>query len=561
MGHVTLFMTGELHNRTALKQQLREHGHEIDRGSDIELVGRLYLAQGKAFIQQLQGAFIIAVWNATQQELILANDRFGLYPLLYAHYQQTFVFAPEMKAILNLPNFQKSLNQTALAEYMRFQQVLGQKTFFEAITLLRYASLLTYNAQTNRLTVEPYWDFSDITPLPHMSMAEATEEGSRLLDEAISIMAPSHQRTGVYLTGGMDSRLILGCLIRQQAPPPTITYGQQNSRDVVFARKTAKKVGSPHHWFDLPNGQWVADYADLHLTLTEGWNNWVHSHGITTLAQVREIIDVNLTGWMVDTSIGGCGTWWTEPIGQVQDETALKTMFYQFYNQKQTWPGITDIEERFLYTPAYAQALSGLAATSFFTELDKFSQYDFRQRLELFVQTNHNLRLTFPHLQMARSFFEVRAITGYYPLAELIIGIPTHKREHRALERSLLNHISPSLAMIPWSKDNILITERTIPRTIHKLATRLMGRVNQHLYPIFNDPQTLYADYESYLRTDLHDWAKAILFDERTLDRGIFNPDFLHAIWNRHQSGHELHTIGKIAPLMTYEMMLRRYYD
>jgi len=78
---------------------------------------------------------------------------------------------------------------------------------------------------------------------------------------------------------------------------------------------------------------------------------------------------------------------------------------------------------------------------------------------------------------------------------------------------------------------------------------------------LFSRRATLYADYENYLRNELRSWAEGILFDNRTLERGIFNPEFLRSIWDRHLSGRELHTIGKIAPIMTYEMMLRRFYD
>jgi len=63
------------------------------------------------------------------------------------------------------------------------------------------------------------------------------------------------------------------------------------------------------------------------------------------------------------------------------------------------------------------------------------------------------------------------------------------------------------------------------------------------------------------LCSDLREWGESILFDERTLERGIFSPAFLRSIWARHQSGQEMHTIGKIAPIMTYEMMLRRLHD
>jgi asparagine synthase (glutamine-hydrolysing) len=78
---------------------------------------------------------------------------------------------------------------------------------------------------------------------------------------------------------------------------------------------------------------------------------------------------------------------------------------------------------------------------------------------------------------------------------------------------------------------------------------------------IFPERTTLYADYENYLREELRDWAEEILYDRRTVERGIFNPTFVRTLMGRHLSGKEQWTIGKIAPIITYEMMLRRLYD
>jgi len=78
---------------------------------------------------------------------------------------------------------------------------------------------------------------------------------------------------------------------------------------------------------------------------------------------------------------------------------------------------------------------------------------------------------------------------------------------------------------------------------------------------IHQKPDTLYADYENYLRNDLKSWGESILFHPSVKEHGIFNPAFIQSIWERHQSGLEEWTIGKIAPIMTYEMMLRRFMD
>ena len=77
--------------------------------------------------------------------------------------------------------------------------------------------------------------------------------------------------------------------------------------------------------------------------------------------------------------------------------------------------------------------------------------------------------------------------------------------------------------------------------------------------PLFPNLDTLYADYENYLRDDLLPWAEDLLADEKLNEHGIFDPDFVHTLLNRHLSRMEEWTIGKIAPVMTYEMMLNRF--
>ncbi|UCE48050.1 MAG: hypothetical protein JSW47_20935, partial [Phycisphaerales bacterium] len=160
--NLMVFLSGEFYNTAELRRDLKAKGHCFQDDSDIELLLRLYEARGEQFIHGLEGAFVLAIWNRSQRELIIANDRFGLYPLYYAHYDSKLVFAPEMKGILCDPDFRQELNMTALAEYMRFQHLLGDKTFFEGLNLLPNATLLRYNTQTDHLAVEPYWDFSRI---------------------------------------------------------------------------------------------------------------------------------------------------------------------------------------------------------------------------------------------------------------------------------------------------------------------------------------------------------------------------------------------------------------
>ena len=139
--------------------------------------------------------------------------------------------------------------------------------------------------------------------------------------------------------------------------------------------------------------------------------------------------------------------------------------------------------------------------------------------------------------------------------------LPPELRREKKLYRTIIQKEMPRLAYIPYDRDRKLPTTRKAIRTVHGTSVRVQSRINRHLRPIFNERKTLYADYEGYLRNELRPWAESILYDPRVEARGLFDVGFLRTLMERHCSGLEEWTVGKIAPLITYEMMLRRYYD
>jgi asparagine synthase (glutamine-hydrolysing) len=555
--NLMVFLSGELYGTRELRRDLKADGYHFRDDSDSELILRLFQEKGKQVVHDLEGMFVLAIWNRSQQEVIIANDRFGLYPLLYAHYNGKFVFAPEMKWILCDPEFHKELDLTALAEYMRFQHLLGDKTFFTGLKLLPNASLLSYNVQTDCLTVQPYWDFSHIPQLPAtLTFSDSVEEAGRLLKAAVDKLTEGDHRLGVYLSGGVDSRVILGLMNRDISPITTITFGQRGCRDVVYAQAIAAKMSTKHHYYEFTNGEWVKDFADFHLELTEGFHSWIHAHGISILDQVRPLIDVNLTGF------GGAAIDWEDlALLQAPDDLAFLNHLFHILNQKTTWPSLDDIEERLLFSPRLSSLMRGLAFDSLRTELAKYDHLPYEQRAACFARFNPARRLFQYYTVFHRSHFEIRFPFCDYRYNDFVYALPSEMLSERRLRRAIiLNRLRP-LARIPYDKDNLPITEHEVSRIKAKLVQRSKSFVNRYVAPVFPEYSTLYADYENWLRNELRDWGENILLGERTLRRDIFNPEFLRSLWLRHQSGLEVHTIGKIAPLMTYEMMLREFYD
>ncbi|UCC65209.1 MAG: hypothetical protein JSV36_09310 [Anaerolineae bacterium] len=550
---VALVMAGEFYNREALS---KDGAHEAKSDGQMALV--LYERLGDDFVSQLNGAFIIAIWDKARDRLLIANDRFGLYPLFYTCRAGRLVFAPEMKGILCDASFPRRLDLTALAQYIRFQHLLGGRTFFEDIELLPGASLLIYDLSAASCNVRPYWSFDEIPYRPDVGFDEAVEEAGRLLRRAVRRLSDDACRPGVYLSGGLDSRTILGLIERR--PAASLTYGRQGCRDVHYARRIAKAVGSDHCWVDLPDGGWVKEHVDFHLDLTEGLHSWVHAHGISTLPQARQLMDVNLTGWDGGTVMGHSDS--IEPL-QVSavDDAALATRLFHLFNQTYTWPSVTEAEETLLYCEPIRRKVQGLAFDSLQAELSCYLNYRPDVRGEYFYIRNHCSRLTQNLVTFTRSHIEVRFPFFDYDLFDFLYSLPALLRGHRVLYRAVIQRETPRLAYIPYDHDEFLPTTQPLIRRIHALTVKLKRRFNRHIWPIFPELYTLYADYENYLRGELRNWAEDVLFERRTVERGVFDPAFLRTLMSRHLSGLEQWTIGKIAPIMTFEMMLRRFYD
>ena len=550
--NLIIFLAGEFYDTAKVRRDLTEKGRHLRDDSDAELALRLYQEKGEAFVRDLEGAFVLAIRNRSQHEVIVVNDRFGLYPLLYAHFDGKLIFAPEMKGVLCDPDFRKELNMTALAEYTRFQHLLGDKTFFEELELLPAASFLCFRTDTDHLTLQPYWTFSQIPALPlNVTFGEAAEEAGRLLKLAVDKLTGGGHRLGLYLSGGMDSRAILGFIDRSKMPITSITFGQKNCRDVVYAEQIASKIGTKHHYFEFTDGGWVKEFADFHLTLTEGFHSWIHSHGINILKQVRSLIDVNLTG------LHGAEINWEDPaLYHAPDDVAFACRLFNLLSQDTTWPSITGDEETILFSARVTAQMRGLAFDSLRAELAKYTHFSHHQLATCF-SCNTDRRLFQYYTVFNRSHVEQRFPFYDYSYFGFIHSLPPEMLFKRRLRRAIILDRMKPLARIPYDKDDLPIMWHEPA----KLVRKVKRYVTRRLAPVFPEYPTLYADYEKWLRHELREWGEDFLLSKRTLQRDLFNPEFLASLWHRHQSELEVNMIGKIAPLMTLEMMLRKFFD
>jgi asparagine synthase (glutamine-hydrolysing) len=544
-------MAGEFYDTDRLKRELMG-----DR-SDEALALHLYSQQGEDFVKNIRGAFVMAIWDAHARLLRIISDHFGLYPTYIAQVNKRLIFAPEVKAILTDPDVDRSLRDDSIAEYVRFQRLLGVKTFFTGVEVLPPASILTYDLREGRCAIRTYWSIQETPLLPaSMTFDEAVDEGARLLRQAIARMSAGHERLGVYLSGGIDSRCIVGMIPQRAGDVHTFTFGQPDSRDAYYGDWIARAAGTQHHYHAYHNGDWISQYAGLHIDLTEGFQPWLHMHGISMLPEVRAHVDVNLSG--LGDLIWEAEDFFPRAIVRAPDDIAYHEGLFTCYNQKYSWPGINEAEERQLYDEAFYPRVRGLAFASLMKESEAFSGLPYLQRLRAFNNVNHFTRHLLYHVVYGRSHVEYRLPFFDLDLHTFCYSLPFEPGHDRDLQLAIIARELPDMARIPRASNELPITYQNQGLTLHRAVNKMKRMVNQYVKPIFPERSSLYADYESWLRTDLREWAESILFDEGARSRGIFRPEALRSLMNRHLSGVEQWTIGKIAPLITFEMMLRQ---
>ncbi len=216
---------GCIYNFKELKRELLEKGHQFISTTDTEVITEGLAAYGVDFFKRLDGMFAIAAWNTKEKRLYLSRDRFGVKPLYYWFNGKTVVFASEIKAIIQHPDFEVKVNKQSLNEYFTFQNLFTYQTLFEGVTMLPQANTVQIDRSSAIVKHQSWWDYDFTQPDEQMSFEEAKEETSRLFQEAVTRQMVSDVPVGAYLSGGMDSGSITAIASKHVRRLTTFTCG------------------------------------------------------------------------------------------------------------------------------------------------------------------------------------------------------------------------------------------------------------------------------------------------------------------------------------------------
>lgn len=206
---ITLICNGEIYNHKELRNELLNNGHVFTSKVDVEVIVHLYEEYGEHLLDKLNGQFAFALYDERSEKLFCARDHVGICPFFYTFINNTFVFASEIKAILEHPKSIRKINLETLDQIMTFPGAIAPNTMFEGINSLENGHYLII--EKDKFFLKEYWDLKYPSLEEQMEVYDEKyyiEKLDYLLDQAVKMRLKAEIPVGFYISGGLDSALI-----------------------------------------------------------------------------------------------------------------------------------------------------------------------------------------------------------------------------------------------------------------------------------------------------------------------------------------------------------------
>ncbi|PIP88845.1 MAG: asparagine synthase (glutamine-hydrolyzing) [Bdellovibrionales bacterium CG12_big_fil_rev_8_21_14_0_65_38_15] len=262
---------GEVYNYKEIRLQLEALGRKFRSNTDTEVILEAYAEWGEECVLKFNGMFAFAVWDKKEKKLFLARDRYGIKPLYYAFYKNTFLFSSENKVFNEYPGFERSIDKKGLLEYMTFQNFLGDKTLYSGISMFPAGHFAIISRENNKLEFKQYWDFHFTEPREvQLSENEYREELDFLVRQAVNRQLVSDVEIGSYLSGGMDSGSITALASHQLPYIKTFTVGfdLNSASGLELAYDERAKAEHMSYLFKTEHYEMVLKSGDMERCLT-----------------------------------------------------------------------------------------------------------------------------------------------------------------------------------------------------------------------------------------------------------------------------------------------------
>jgi asparagine synthase (glutamine-hydrolysing) len=539
---VALAFDGELYAAKEARAHLARHGVHFISDSILELLMHGLTREGPQFLASLHGCFAAAMWDQPRQQLRLVSDRFGMRPLYWAQVNGALVFASEIKALLAVPGLSRATSADGLAQFFAFGQYLGDRTSFDAISVLPAASILEFDLGTGRVQVQSY---GAVEPAPDLP---ATREAT--LDAVAEAFVASVERQtsetpglGLSLSGGLDARTILA-VVPGHSRLTTVSLGIPGSIDHRAAELLSALAGRPHH-AQMLDGSFLGGFEEHLRQMVRLTDGQYLDQGIvlTTLPAYRELGIATLlrghAGELLHMRKAYAFSLDAEAL-TARDQPALDAWL---------WRHLSGYMVGAVEGPLFADSAGGpdvleRARTALRARLAETRDVSPPvQRVWQLFAGERLRRETALSLQMFRSFAEVRVPYLDPGLVSLLMALPPALKLDDTLQSHILRVHRPAFL-------RVVNANTGAPMGASALQTRVAS-LRMKVYAKLGVPG--YQPYERlglWLAQDLRPLVHRLLLSDRFLARGLFVPEAVARIVSQHEARTHNHTFLLMAMLI-----------
>jgi asparagine synthase (glutamine-hydrolysing) len=297
-GDVAAVFNGEIYNFRALRRELEAKGHEIRGTGDSPLIPHAYEEWGLDFVARLEGMFAIALWDRRAERLVLARDRLGKKPLVYARLPDgSIAFASETKALLRLPELPRELDLAEIDAFLALQYV--PRSGLRAVQKVPPASYAVFEGGS--VHVERYW-----RPLPASGEGDWVERVRSEVTAAVRRRLVADVPLGALLSGGLDSSIVVATMAEASPEPVrtfTIGFPDQRYDERPYARVVAERYGTVHEEIEVePEPELLERVAEV---FDEPFGDEAALPTLLVCEATRKHVTVALVGDGGDEAFGG----------------------------------------------------------------------------------------------------------------------------------------------------------------------------------------------------------------------------------------------------------------
>jgi len=563
-GRIWIVFNGEIYNFQETREKLDKKGHSFKSKSDTEVILHAYEEWGVECLNHFRGMFAFAIWDSNLQQLFMARDRLGKKPLVYFQQNSHFAFASEIKALLQVPGIERDVNICALHHYLTYQYVPSPETIFERIKKLPPAHYLIYD-RTGNLRIERYWRLNfDSSHQSHTNLQELEDRIRTELEESVKLRLISDVPLGAFLSGGVDSSLVVGIMAKLSGNPVktfSIGFEEKEFDELSYARIVSERFSTEHHEFIVkPDAIEILPKLVWHYNEPFSDSSAIPTYYVANLT--KDFVKVVLTGDAGDENFAGYPRYLRSKLVAYFSKIPEKLRKDLLPNFIRAFSTFHWREKRLNRLADFIESLSSGNAKNYAEQIKIFNA---KEKEDIYTEDFRKKVEKIDPLDFLLKKFEE---SGTEDLLEqlLYVDINSYLPEDLLVKMDIATMANSLEARVPFLDHKFVELVAGIPPHLKLKGTKskfILKTAFKDLLPeaIFKRKKMGFGvPVSRWFRKELKDYIYEILLDPKTLNRGYFKRETIERLLNDHITLRYDHSI-RIWALLVLEIWFRIFVD